>query len=160
METGKRTRLFHGLMITNARMGEEVVMDKSQDTQRRIHDSIMAEIDSIYEKVTEHENLKPCPFCGGEAVIGDGGYSGEKFFVRCRESNCPAAFGTIRKTYDEAVAVWNHRALMTMSAENHSEEEVAKFLCDDCIYDDNSCCGYDSDDPDDYCFNGNKRVRR
>lgn len=35
------------------------------------------------------------------------------------------------------------------------------FPCDDCIYDDGGGCGYDSDDPDeDYCVDGNKRIRR
>lgn len=54
--------------------------------------------------------LLPCPFCGGEATISDGGYSGEKFLARCRELSCPAASGFIRKTHDEAIAAWNRRA--------------------------------------------------
>ena len=53
--------------------------------------------------------LLPCPFCGGEATISDGGYSGEKFLARCRELSCPAASGFIRKTHDEAIAAWNRR---------------------------------------------------
>ena len=56
------------------------------------------------------ETLLPCPFCGGEATISDGGYSGEKFLARCRELSCPAASGFIRKTHDEAVAAWNRRS--------------------------------------------------
>ena len=56
------------------------------------------------------DKLLPCPFCGGEATISDGGYSGEKFLARCRELSCPAASGFIRKTHDEAVAAWNRRA--------------------------------------------------
>ena len=56
------------------------------------------------------DNLLPCPFCGGEATISDGGYSGEKFLARCRELSCPAASGFIRKTHDEAIAAWNRRA--------------------------------------------------
>ena len=56
--------------------------------------------------------LKPCPFCGGEATISDGGYSGEKFLARCRELSCPAASGFIRKTHDEAIAAWNRRAIL------------------------------------------------
>lgn len=56
------------------------------------------------------DKLLPCPFCGGEATISDGGYSGEKFLVRCRELSCPAASGFIRKTHDEAIAAWNRRA--------------------------------------------------
>ena len=53
--------------------------------------------------------LKPCPFCGGEAKITDGGFSGEQFLVRCRESLCPAASGTVRKTQKQAIAAWNCR---------------------------------------------------
>ena len=56
------------------------------------------------------DKLLPCPFCGGEATISDGGYSGEKFLARCRELSCPAASGFIRKTHDEAIAAWNRRA--------------------------------------------------
>ena len=56
------------------------------------------------------DKLLPCPFCGGEATISDGGYSGEKFLARCRELSCPASSGFIRKTHDEAVAAWNRRA--------------------------------------------------
>ena len=56
------------------------------------------------------KKLKPCPFCGGEATISDGGYSGEKFLARCRDLSCPAASGFIRKTHDEAVEAWNRRA--------------------------------------------------
>ena len=59
---------------------------------------------------TMMDNLLPCPFCGGEATISDGGYSGEKFLARCRELSCPAASGFIRKTHDEAIAAWNRRA--------------------------------------------------
>ena len=54
--------------------------------------------------------LKPCPFCGDKATITDGGFSGEQFLVRCRESLCPAASGTVRKTQKQAIAAWNRRA--------------------------------------------------
>jgi hypothetical protein len=60
--------------------------------------------------------LKKCPFCGNEADISDGGYSGEKWLVRCisgRADNdlpeCPAAEGATYKTKEEAIKAWNKR---------------------------------------------------
>lgn len=61
------------------------------------------------------EELKPCPFCGREAAISDGGYSGKQFLVRCisgradNDFNCPASGGIVRETMKEAVAAWNKR---------------------------------------------------
>lgn len=51
--------------------------------------------------------------------------------------------------------------------ENPTEESLTdemlcddEFPCDDCIYDENGCCDYDGEDPNDYCVEGSKRVRR
>ena len=84
------------------------------------------------------DKLLPCPFCGGEATISDGGYSGEKFLARCRDLSCPAASGFIRKTHDEAIAAWNRRAdhlpdatKMVSNADRirkTTDEELAKML--------------------------------
>lgn len=60
--------------------------------------------------------LKQCPFCGREAQITDGGYSGKNFFVGCisfradNDFDCPAKGGIIRETREEAENAWNTRA--------------------------------------------------
>ena len=33
--------------------------------------------------MSENETLKPCPFCGGEAVLKDSFLSDDSFIVRC-----------------------------------------------------------------------------
>ena len=83
------------------------------------------------------DKLLPCPFCGGEATISDGGYSGEKFLARCRELSCPAASGFIRKTHDEAIAAWNRRsdAVPVVRGEwiySRTQSEFAVSKCSAC----------------------------
>ena len=56
------------------------------------------------------EKLKPCPFCGGEAVLEDLGgceMSG-RFFVRC--SKCDIAQDNLWATKQTAIKRWNRRA--------------------------------------------------
>lgn len=65
------------------------------------------------------EKLKPCPFCGGEAMIVFCGYDSVPQ-VRC--NNCLALMGGDSKSYsavkgdlffktqDEAIEAWNRRA--------------------------------------------------
>lgn len=62
------------------------------------------------------EELKPCPFCGGEAIINtERRHSGtaEKFcFIGCRTSGCIASIHSMNRYYltpEEAVEAWNRR---------------------------------------------------
>lgn len=55
------------------------------------------------------EELKPCPFCGGEAVLVD---SGTDILIRCyciscRNCRCNSDW---LKTRKEAIGAWNRRA--------------------------------------------------
>ena len=54
--------------------------------------------------------LKPCPFCGGEAKISAENF-GAKYFVRCINiKNCLVRPFTISySTEEEAVNAWNRR---------------------------------------------------
>lgn len=55
------------------------------------------------------EELKKCPFCGGEAVLEEceyGGYS--EYLVYCNE--CSGMVEKWRKTKEEAIEQWNRRA--------------------------------------------------
>lgn len=58
-------------------------------------------------------DLKPCPFCGGEAMLcSTTSYQGEiSYFVKCNLISC-AMFGGGRffKTFSQAVKAWNRRA--------------------------------------------------
>lgn len=61
------------------------------------------------------EELKPCPFCGGEAHIKEVVSACEKLYtVGCPDSEC-MGYETwlLKPTVDEAVAAWNRRAERT-----------------------------------------------
>lgn len=53
----------------------------------------------------ENKNLKPCPFCGGEACILT--RNRITFYVKC--SKCYAMIDRICKTEEDAVELWNRR---------------------------------------------------
>lgn len=55
--------------------------------------------------------LKPCPFCGGEAQMFDlrKVHLGVFYFVECRERKCRVKTGYLC-TKEEAAEVWNRRA--------------------------------------------------
>lgn len=54
--------------------------------------------------------LKPCPFCGKEAVLKKASFS-DIVYVQCNNKRCAVFCGTIGKnTKEEAVRAWNTRA--------------------------------------------------
>ena len=67
------------------------------------------------------ENLKPCPFCGGEGVLKDEGHQdiqhmGDDWFVRCQTCGANVANSQHRRTAALATDAWNRRALETARA--------------------------------------------
>jgi len=59
-------------------------------------------------------NIKPCPFCGGEAemdtttkIIKGGKARHEIFWVKCSE--CGARVPRYNRTAEEAIKIWNTR---------------------------------------------------
>jgi Lar family restriction alleviation protein len=58
------------------------------------------------------ENLKPCPFCGGEAIIS-GSEEQTAYFVSCTTCDAQTAVITSAdygKVKEKAAATWNNRA--------------------------------------------------
>ena len=59
-----------------------------------------------------NEKLKPCPFCGGEAMVANAtreylsGKTEERFAINC--ISCGANGGD-KKTKEEAIEIWNRR---------------------------------------------------
>lgn len=53
--------------------------------------------------------LKPCPFCGGKAIIlqTDTSYRYSKYFATC--NSCGAEMPRVCRTREEAIEVWNRR---------------------------------------------------
>lgn len=56
--------------------------------------------------------LKPCPFCGGEALLRENKNSFvPRFYVRCGNKDCSVVCSTCnRDTQEEAANLWNRRA--------------------------------------------------
>ena len=89
--------------------------------------------------------LKPCPFCGGEAVLSLGG---EHFTIpEC--ANCgaklPAQYGQDRKT--KAIEAWNTRAERCGYWMRHDESDT--WECPSC----HACFDLDGDTPKDKYLN-------
>lgn len=61
------------------------------------------------------EKLKPCPFCGGDAV-----FNGESYHfggqVECQNSDCEV-IGPFRDAEHDAVVAWNTRAPILTDAQ-------------------------------------------
>lgn len=87
--------------------------------------------------------LKPCPFCGGEAILmsRETNYFATRFFVIC--DNCHASSKWC-KNKEEAAEAWNRRAEQTdtkpIKTGEWLEDEYAYFRC--------SKCGYEQDQPE------------
>lgn len=55
--------------------------------------------------------LKPCPFCGGEAILDNGGVRYGEYKYECKNNFCQASYmlGAIFYTEFEARQAWNRR---------------------------------------------------
>jgi Lar family restriction alleviation protein len=59
-----------------------------------------------------HIELKPCPFCGGTAIMRENNNSfvPRRYYVRCGNDNCSVIVTTCnRDTETEAAEAWNKR---------------------------------------------------
>lgn len=61
-----------------------------------------------------NSELKPCPFCGGEAAVFT--YNNEEYDVKCCNPYCLAK-SSCWDTEAEAIAAWNTRHVETCSME-------------------------------------------
>ena len=70
-------------------------------------------------------DLKPCPFCGGEAVMC--GYQDEMlYYVKCRD--CGACSDGAQLSAETAAAAWNRRAERTCHPINNGDQDT----CSEC----------------------------
>ncbi len=77
--------------------------------------------------------LKPCPFCGGEAVISDNN-TGLVFYVRCKQ--CRSA-GPAERCATDAAATWNTRSALSYSEDD--VERVADIIADGVNWPQHAC---------------------
>lgn len=89
--------------------------------------------------------LKPCPFCGGEAAFGANSCQGFEY-VRC--VSCKARTWSCYNTKEQAAEAWNTRAERTCKPKwERDSQGYLTLVCDMCHkpidYTDNFCakCG-------------------
>ena len=83
------------------------------------------------------EDLKPCPFCGGEASVVGKPHEA-KFCVGCGDDTCLgfSGLGWLYDTEEDAASAWNHRAERTCRVERvvYPDGEVEGYMCVACGY--------------------------
>ena len=83
--------------------------------------------------------LKPCPYCGGDAELHQTHHQGSAWFAWCANDECPVKPMTNDyETCVEAIAVWNHRAERTCKLERHGSlanyPEMVCWSCSECHF--------------------------
>ena len=76
------------------------------------------------------EELKPCPFCGGEAILLEDWKDGN-FIVGCANNDCIARLSGIPSfdNAEQAVKAWNTRAERTCKKRNHDTDNYYMRCC-------------------------------
>lgn len=81
----------------------------------------------------KNSELKPCPFCGGEAEIVQDDIFWMQKRIRCKDENCFAGYGVTFHDFDVLLTAWNQRAERT--CENMEEYKgCSNFKCSECGY--------------------------
>ena len=76
------------------------------------------------------DELKPCPFCGGEAEITKWH---EGYFVECKAHHCGGTIGAY-KTEEETIEAWNTRAERTCEMPMVFEDDEGNELDSSAAY--------------------------
>ncbi len=77
--------------------------------------------------MTNKPELKPCPFCGGEAEFYPNDIEGEENWVECCNAKCQATNGYVRRTPEEALSAWNTRS--EPAAPSDVEKDIGTIEC-------------------------------
>lgn len=80
-------------------------------------------------------DLKPCPFCGGEAEFGGNYHTG--FFVECLSCGTNDPLPNLNFSMDEVAAAWNTRAERTCRMDcvgyiGTEESHASIYQCSKC----------------------------
>src|SRR5687767_694859 len=98
---------------------------------------------------SQAEALKPCPFCGGKAVITHREFPpiGTRYNVHCENSDCDCFIDMRKASEAEAAAQWNRRASLA-SADTRVDlfdpkthafvESDEPGFCDECNHTENA----------------------
>jgi len=77
--------------------------------------------------MTNKPELKPCPFCGGEAEFYPNDIEGEENWVECCNAKCQATNGYVRRTPEEALSAWNTRSEPAAPSLDEVEREICSM---------------------------------
>ena len=87
-------------------------------------------------------DLKPCPFCGGEAMVKEAiAYAESVYTVGCGDSECMGYEGPWRRSKEDVIAAWNRRDERTCTPVNVDREDEDGRLhkmfhrCSECGHD-------------------------
>lgn len=109
------------------------------------------------------DNLKPCPFCGGEAVLNHGHMitATGQYLANVKCSECGIATRVVWSTdspeeaVKEAIEAWNKRAERTAKVETYTDDQQETWSVCECgtevypYYTYCPCCGAKLDWSDD-----------
>lgn len=96
------------------------------------------------------EELRPCPFCGGEAEIVRN--SSGSYFARCTNRQCAAKTRLYHENENGARQAWNRRARRTCSVESsHVEQEMGSYAYLEVELSCGHALTWDDGTPPDYC---------
>jgi len=73
-------------------------------------------------------DLKPCPFCGGEAIAHPCTLEGDDHDVGCSNGECPVEPYAWAETENEAIKEWNTRAVDPAAIREAALREAAEVV--------------------------------
>lgn len=117
------------------------------------------------------QELKPCPFCGGEADVHYFAHDDSECTVMCSNPNCRASVsakscGSMTTAYNRARKLWNRRSertchIVPMDAAGNPPYRTGDWILNE-LSDGCSECGYPFDTPNrgipHYCLRCGARV--
>ena len=104
--------------------------------------------------------LKPCPFCGGEARIINVGTLGVWCSALCVNPECGCDWGVYYPTEAEAATAWNTRHVETCKLNELDALTQTLSMADGCAWSECSACGCLTPDDARYCCECGRKVVR
>ena len=100
--------------VHNGKYNDSIVFDIEELTEESRQD-ILFQVHAIGwddKDCWSEVDLKPCPFCGGEAEVTDKdnyGFSNGDWMVFCNECHTYLGFDSQYETPEQAIEAWNRR---------------------------------------------------
>ena len=104
--------------------------------------------------------LKPCPFCGGEAEVHHSVTCGyDSYWVECKDfQNCRGRVSPVTDVESIAIAAWNTRHVETCKLNELDALTQTLSMVNGCAWSECSECGCLTPDDSAYCINCGRKV--